>query len=72
MAEIDAYNRYLTPANEVDRAEQGAVATNGKEEVVMALGQGVYHFFGLNSVVVKDVAELLVLLAVGFFDIARV
>ena len=68
MAEVDADDGNLATANQMDGAEKGAVATDGEKEVVVALGQGVGDLFGFDPVVLEDVAELLILLAVGLLD----
>ena len=68
VAEVDADDGNLATANQMDGAEKGAVATDGEKEVVVALGQGVGDLFGFDPVVLEDVAELLILLAVGFLD----
>ena len=68
VTEVDADDGNLAAANQMDGAEEGAVAPDGEEEVVVAVGQGVGNFLGVDTVVVQDVAELLILVTVGFFD----
>ncbi len=55
MAEVDAQHGDVAAADEVDGAEEGAVATHGKQEVEVAVGDGVGDFLGFDSVAMEDV-----------------
>jgi hypothetical protein len=72
VAEVDTDDWYLATSDEVDGAQECAVATNGKKKVEMAFGEGVGYFFGFDTVILQDVAELLVLLSICLFNITDV
>ncbi len=63
VAEVDAEDGYVAVTDEVDGAEEGAVATDREEEVVMALGEAVGDLLGLDAALMQQVGEHLELLA---------
>ncbi len=69
MAEVDAQHGDVAVTDKVHGAEEGAVASNGEEEIVGSVGEGVDHLFGFDIIVVKDLRELLEFLAQSFLKI---
>ena len=72
MAEVDADDGDLATSDEVDGAEEGAVATDGEKEVARAFGEGVDDLFGFDTVAVEDVGEGLELLPGLLFEITDI
>ena len=72
VAEIDSEHGDVSAADEVDGTEKGAVAPDGKEEIVGAVGQRVGDDVGVDAVFVQDTHETVYLLARVVFDVADV
>ena len=73
MPEVDAQHRYVAIADEMNGAEQGAIATDGEEKVVVDTdGQSVGYLLSINTIAVQPIGEELKLLSQRRFKVADV
>ena len=72
MAEIDAENRDVAVAEQMNRTEEGAVATDREKEIVVALGKGVGHLVVFNLIFLKYFHQLVEVMAGTFFKITGI